>query len=197
MIRYIFSVLTLLVGVSAQAQTQALSLFEVPFSFELPQGWRLAEQEVRGDMTSAEFVPATDSLNEWGALICVQSFRLATNGTTPEEFLDGLAQQYQQSCQGDSSYEKLGETQIDGQRGYHAILACSKMPALHKSLENQPSFVSEPAGEAGYYSVFQRPGQLMLLHKSMRMEVFSSGNVPVTPSNYQEFIAPMLPLRLQ
>lgn len=197
MTRYLLPLFALFAAANVQAQTQELSLFGAPFSFELPDGWKLAAQDSRADMVSAEFVPASENLNQWGGLICIQSFKLDGEAPSPEVFLDSLASQYQRSCEGESSYHKLGETQLDGHQGFHGILGCSRMPNQHQSMENQRPFFSEPEGEVGYYTVFQRPGQLLLMHKSMRGQVFGAQNIPLTPTNHTEFIASMLPLRLK
>ncbi|QYK04293.1 hypothetical protein [Shewanella zhangzhouensis] len=196
MTRYLLLLIGLVPATGVLAQTQELSLFGTPFSFELPSGWKLAASENRADMVSAEFVPAQENLNQWGGLICVQSFKLSDDSPAAEAFLDGLARQYQGSCEGDVSYEKLGEVDTDGYPGFHAILGCSRMPNQHASMEESRPFFSKPEAEVGYYRVVSRPGQLVLMHKSTRGDVYAGQNIPLTPANHGEFIASVLPLRL-
>ncbi|MCL2919874.1 hypothetical protein [Shewanella litorisediminis] len=196
MTRCLLLLIGLLPATGALAQTQELSLFGTPFSFELPSGWKLAATEERTDMVSAEFVPVQENLNQWGGLICVQSFKLSDDSPAPEAFLDGLARQYRGSCEGEVTYEKLGDVDTDGHPGFHGILGCSRMPNQHASLEESRPFFTKPEGEVGYYRVVSGPGQLVLMHKSMRGDVFAGQNIPLTSANHSEFIASVLPLRL-
>lgn len=197
MTRYLLPLLALVIGAPSHAQPQELNLFGNPFSFQLPSGWKQASFEERSDMVSAEFVPERENLNQWGGLICIQSFKIDSEGPTAEQFLDTLASQYSTSCEGEASYEKLGGTELDGHQGFHGILGCSRMPNTHQSMEAPRAFSSTPEGEVGYYTVFQRQGQLVLMHKSMRGQVFGKQNIPLTPVNHREFIASVLPLRLR
>ncbi|MBT1444590.1 hypothetical protein KJI95_08605 [Shewanella sp. JM162201] len=186
----------LLCALTAQAETQSLNLFGQSLAFELPAGWKQASFEERPGVISAEFVPELENLNEWNSLICVQSFKVADAGMLPENFLDSLASSYAGACQGNVTYEKLGDVEVNGHRGVHGILGCSRMPNQHQSMENQRPFFSEPTGEVGYFSVISRPGQLLLLHKSMRGDVFQEDKVPLTGANHKAFISAMMPIKL-
>ncbi|MFT5235272.1 MAG: hypothetical protein ACI8SK_000934 [Shewanella sp.] len=174
-----------------------LSIFDQKLSFTLPKNWKLAFSENKNDMYAAEFTPISDELGDWSSMFCVQGFKGLADSFTPEEFLDSIAESYQDHCRGEVIYQKLGESEVDGHTGYGAIIGCSLMPNTHKSTQfNAGPYTSEPRGEIGHYTAISGDKDIYLLHQSMRGEVFNVETPPLESGNYREFMATIAPYGL-
>ena len=183
---------------SGASHTHVLPIFSQKLGFSLPTGWRQAYHEERAGMFTAEFVPEQEALNQWSALFCVQGFKDMAESVSPEQFLDAMAETYQASCDGEVIYQKLGDTQVDGHKGFQAILGCTTMPNVHGATQfNSSAFTSHPQGEIGYYTVVSGSKDLYLLHKSMRGEVFLADKPPLQVANSADFISALAPYTLK
>lgn len=183
---------------SGASHTHVLPIFSQKLGFSLPTGWRQAYHEERAGMFIAEFVPEQEALNQWSALFCVQGFKDMAESVSPEQFLDAMAETYQASCDGEVIYQKLGDTQVDGHKGFQAILGCTTMPNVHGATQfNSSAFTSPPQGEIGYYTVVSGSKDLYLLHKSMRGEVFLADKPPLQAANSADFISALAPFSLK
>ncbi|MXR70425.1 hypothetical protein GNT65_17340 [Shewanella sp. JBTF-M18] len=163
---------TELVQMSSQmsVQTSQLTIFKHNLGLHFPANWRLAYSEQHGDMFSAEFVPAQELLAHWSSLYCVQGFKGMAGRINPEAFLDGFAEQYSHTCEGEMQYQKLGESELGGKASYSAMLTCDKMPQTHRG---EPG-TEQPMGEIGHYTVIAGEEDLFLLHQSARGEALLS-----------------------
>lgn len=183
---------------SGASHTHVLPIFSQKLGFSLPTGWRQAYHEERAGMFMAEFVPEQEALYQWSALFCVQGFKDMAESVSPEQFLDAMAETYQASCDGEVIYQKLGDTQVDGRKGFQAILGCTTMPNVHGATQfNSSAFTSPPQGEIGYYTVVSGSKDLYLLHKSMRGEVFLADKPPLQVANSADFISALAPYTLK
>ncbi|WP_065204426.1 hypothetical protein [Shewanella woodyi] len=179
------------------AHNHKLSIFDQKLSFTLPEDWKLAFSEKQNTMFSAEFTPVSDELRDWSSLFCVQGFKGLADSFSPETFLDSIAATYEESCTGEITYQKLGESDIDGYSGFTAIIGCSHMPNTHKATQfNAKSYSSDPKGEIGHYTAISGEQDMYLLHQSMRGEVFNAETPPLEPANYREFMATIAPYGL-
>ena len=201
MVRYIFCIQCAVMSSASLANYTledriALDIFSVPVEINLPSDWKQIRQEQVANMYSAEFLPEGESLNQWHQLICVQGFNMVSDSLSPETFLESLSQTYNENCQGDIIYEPLGDIEVSGHPGTHALLGCTKMPNTHTvQVGERHSFSSEPQGEMGYYTVLMADDKLLLLHKSMRSKVFSPNHPPLSKANYPAFIGKLFPNR--
>ncbi|WP_394129104.1 hypothetical protein [Shewanella maritima] len=177
-------------SVAMPKNVQQLSKFARKFGFLPPLTWKLAFHEIQGDMFMAEFIPADERLNDWSGLVCMQGFKGMANDISPERFLDSMADRYQEFCEGDVVYEKLGSSKVDGLEAVHGLLGCSRMPNIHHaSIVVERNFTSPLKGEMGYFTVVSGSDDLYLIHKSLRGEIFSSETPPLTKDNYRQFMA--------
>ncbi|EGM70845.1 hypothetical protein [Shewanella sp. HN-41] len=175
-----------------------LPVFGQQLGFNLPSGWKQAHYEERAGVFMAEFVPELEALNQWSTLFCVQGFRDMAQSVNPEQFLDAMAATYQSSCEGEVVYQKLGNTEVDGHEGFHAILGCTAMVNVHGATQFNPeAYTSNPQGEIGYYTVVNGEKDLYLLHKSMRGDVFSADKPPLQAANSADFISALGPFSLK
>lgn len=180
------------------AHTHVLPVFGQQLGFTLPPGWKQAHHEERAGMFTAEFVPEQEALTQWSALFCVQGFKDMAQSVSPERFLDAMAETYKSSCEGEVVYQKLGETQIDGHGGFHAILGCTTMPNVHGVTQFNPkAYASNPQGEIGYYTAVSGDNDLYLLHKSIRGAVFTLDKPPLQADNSGEFMSALVPFSLK
>lgn len=154
----------------ASSTAHQLTIFKQQLGLHFPTDWRLAYSEQSGNMFSAEFVPQQEMLTSWSSLYCIQGFKGMADGIEPEEFLDTFAANYQQVCEGEMQYNKLGATQIEGKESFSAMLTCSKMPHTHKGKSGQ----GVGMGEIGHYTVISGSEDLFLLHQSARGEALLS-----------------------
>ncbi|MCS6127291.1 hypothetical protein G3485_09825 [Shewanella baltica] len=183
---------------SGAAHTHVLPVFGQQLGFNLPAGWKQAYHEEQAGMFMAEYVPEQEALAQWSALFCVQGFKDMAESISPERFLDAMAQTYKSTCDGEVVYQKLGDTEVDGHAGFHAILGCTAMPNLHGvTPQNPKAYASTPQGEIGYYTVVSGNKDLYLLHKSMRGAVFSADKPPLQADNSQDFISTLVPFSLK
>ena len=174
-----------------------LDIFSVPLEINVPNHWKQIRQEQIANMYSAEFLPEDETLNQWNQLICVQGFNNVSDSLNPETFIKSLSETYNENCQGDIIYEPLGEIEVNGYQGIHALLGCTKMPNTHTvQVGEMHSFVTDPQGEMGYYTVLLTDNKLILFHKSLRGKVFSPNHPPLSKTNYQAFIGELFPNRL-
>ncbi|QYK12139.1 hypothetical protein K0I63_15530 [Shewanella rhizosphaerae] len=183
---------TELAQMSSQAHVQPsqLTIFKQNLGLHFPANWRLAYSEQRGDMFSAEFVPAQELLAHWSSLYCVQGFKGMAQRIDPEAFLDGFAEQYRHTCEGEMQYQKLGASELGGKASYSAMLTCDKMPQTHRG---EPG-IDKPVGEIGHYTVIAGKEDLFLLHQSARGEaLLSLSSLKIAPP--VERIADMSGLR--
>ncbi|MCG9720558.1 hypothetical protein [Shewanella sp. Isolate7] len=177
---------------SSQVQVQAsqLTIFKQNLGLYFPANWRLAYSEQHGDMFSAEFVPAKEMLAHWSSLYCVQGFKGMAASIDPEAFLDGFAEQYRNTCEGEMHYQKLGASELGGKASYSAMLTCDKMPHTHRGEQG----IDKPVGEIGHYTVIAGEEDLFLLHQSARGEaLLSTTSLKIAPPI--ERIADMASLR--
>ncbi len=174
-----------------------LDIFSVPLEINVPAHWKQIRQEQISDMYSAEFLPEHETLNQWNQLICVQGFNNVSDSVSPDDFMKSLSLAYNENCRGDIIYRPLGDTEVNGYQGVHALLGCTKMPNTHTvQVGEVQSFISDPQGEMGYYTVLVTSNKLILFHKSLRGKVFSPNHPPLSVSNYQAFIGDLFPDRL-
>lgn len=185
-------------GNAPASHHHVLPIFGQKVSFNLPQGWKKAHFEEHSDMVTAEFVPEQEALSQWSSLFCVQGFKGMASNVSPERFLDAMAQTYESSCQGEVIYQKLGDTQVDGREGYHAILGCTTMPNVHGAYQAETisSYTTEPKGEIGHYTVVSGDVDLYLLHKSIRGAVFDASKPPLHAESSSEFMSAVTPFSL-
>ncbi|QYK02260.1 hypothetical protein [Shewanella psychrotolerans] len=155
-----------------------LTIFKQQLGLYFPSHWRLAHSEQIGTMFSAEFVPQQEFLTSWSSLYCIQAFKGLANAIEPELFLDTFASNYQQICEGEVKYQKLGASSIEGKQSYSAMLTCSKMPHTHRGESKQDVAM----GEIGHYTVIAGADDLFLLHRSARGDdLLSATHFSVTP----------------
>ncbi|QYJ86995.1 hypothetical protein K0I73_04460 [Shewanella mesophila] len=129
-------------------------------------------------MFSAEFVPQQELLTSWSSLYCIQAFKGLASAIEPEVFLDTFASNYQQVCEGETQYQKLEPSSIEGKQSFSAMLTCSKMSHAHRGESEQGMAM----GEIGYYTVIAGNEDLFLLHRSARGDaLLSTAHFSVTP----------------
>jgi hypothetical protein len=172
------------------------AIFKNKVFFTLSKNWRLGFENHQASMTTFEFIPEQNNLNEWTEMICLQGFKGTGAFASPETFLDAIVKSYQHHCEGKLIYTKLGDTLVDGQVAFHGLVACSRLPNLHQGVSIQDMFKSPLQGEVGYFSVARIGDDLLMLHKSMRGASFSQSNIPLTKENYAEFITELNTLTL-
>lgn len=163
---------------STASNAYQLTIFKQQLGLYFPSHWRLAYSEQSGTMFSAEFVPQQEFLTSWSSLYCIQAFKGLASDIEPEAFLDTFANNYQQVCEGEVKYQKLGAVSIEGKDSFSAMLTCSKMPHTHRGDSKQDVAM----GEIGYYTVIAGADDLFLLHRSARGDtLLSTANFSVTP----------------
>ncbi|MCL1142420.1 hypothetical protein [Shewanella gaetbuli] len=168
---------------------QQLSDFASQFGFLPPLSWKLAFNEMQGDMFIAEFIPANETLNDWSGLICMQGFKGLADEISAQQFLDSMADKYNEHCQGSLVYNALGSSKVAGLDAVHGILGCTAMPDIHNAtVFVKDSFKTIPKGEIGFFTVVSGEKDLYLLHKSMRVAVFRENQPPLNENNYREFM---------
>ncbi|UAL44519.1 hypothetical protein K8B83_06725 [Shewanella inventionis] len=172
------------------SDVKRLTTVSKTFGFLPPLSWKLAFDEKRGDMTMAEFIPTNETLNDWSNLMCMQGFNGLAEDIEPAEFLDSMADTYKEHCQGEVIYQPLGSMKIEGYEAVHGLLGCTSMPNIHNaSAVVSASYITSPRGEMGYFTVISDNENIYLVHKSIRTAVFTKDTVPITQSNYRDFMA--------
>ncbi|MDD8058968.1 MULTISPECIES: hypothetical protein [Shewanella] len=172
------------------SDVQKLITVSKTFGFLPPLAWKLAFNEKRGDMTMAEFIPANETLNNWSNLVCMQGFEGLAEDVDPAEFLDSMANTYQEHCQGEVIYQQLGSLKVEGLEAVHGLLGCTSMPNIHNtSAIASTSYITSPRGEMGYFTVISDDNDIYLVHKSIRTAVFSAESAPINQNNYRDFMA--------
>ncbi|WP_133407714.1 hypothetical protein [Parashewanella tropica] len=166
-----------------------LDIFSQKLNFNLPEKWKKVHRESLTNMFSAEYIPEHQHLNEWEELICIQGFKNVSKQLEPEMFLNSMAENYEENCQGEVIFQLMGDVTHSGYNGSHAILGCTRMPNTHTIKTGKiQTFVSKPQGEIGYFTVLETNDTLILMHKSQRGKVFNSKQPPLTSQNYLSFV---------
>ncbi|MGS0674880.1 hypothetical protein [Shewanella sp. 125m-1] len=174
-----------------------LAIFSQTFNFSLPLDWKLAYSNQQETMFSAEFVPASQALQTWSSMLCVQGFKGIAEDVSPQKFLETMAEVYFDSCQGETVFETLQSEPLNGHEAASAIIGCTKMPNSHiKSVAGIAYDEVQTLGEIGHYTAIRGKLDLYLIHKSIRGDAFSKENPPIKAQNQQEFLSSITPLSL-
>ncbi|MGS0682099.1 hypothetical protein ACVBIL_13135 [Shewanella sp. 125m-7] len=185
------------IKVEVDKTPQQLAIFSQTFNFSLPLDWKLAFTNQQDDMFSAEFVPASQTLQTWSSMLCVQGFKGLTEDISPQAFLQTMAEVYFESCQGESVFEALASEPLNDHQTASAIIGCTNMPNSHiNSVQGIAYGKVLTQGEIGHYTAVRGEQDLYLIHKSIRGEVFTKENPPIKAQNYQEFLSTIMPLSL-
>lgn len=174
-----------------------VDVFSNTVGFSLPTSWKQAFHDSKGNMTSYEFIPKNSNLNQWTDMVCVQGFKGMGKHASPEDFLNQIVSSYQKTCKGELAYQTLGDTSVGELEAFHGLVTCSLIPNLHQTGSNKDISSDSLQGETGYFTVVRVEDDLLMLHKSMRGDSFAFNNIPLTKSNYAEFIAEFMPLSVQ
>jgi hypothetical protein len=86
--------------------------------------------------------------------------------------------------------EPIGQTTVDGYRSYEAIVGCA-------NIQNDLSVgIKKGQGELAYFLAIEGDNDIYFIQKALRSQAFDQVNLPISKSNYKDFISSLLPISL-
>ena len=136
---------TLLLSLIGGSPTVFAQLTDENLVFSLPQGYKLGYQSSKNNIQMQEFVPQSETVETWTALVTVQIFH-GRNSMDPGQFLRGMGEQFLATCPG-AKPNTIHSGQANGYKVSMLFLQCPLNPqtgkpenTLFRAIEGNDSF---------------------------------------------------------
>lgn len=179
-------------GVSAEASiTNVVPIFSQIVVFKLPTGWKPGNENASQNSYILELIPQGQTVQAWKEMVAVQGFRnLAQNPkATPSAFLSVIAAGLRKVCGEDLIAQSLGDKRIDSHDAHAAIIGCPRLPIDAFGAKAGQS-------EIAYYLAIKGSNDLYVVQRAIRGDAFEKESPPIIPSNADDFMLPLLPIKI-
>lgn len=137
----------LLMGLSGGA-LQAQQLKNENLLVGMPQGFKLGFKDSKNGMNMQEFVPATETVENWTEMVTVQVF-LSRKDLEPSQFLAAMQKQWAGSCK-DSTATPVATGKVNGYDAASILLRC---PLLASTGKPETTMLKAIKGNDSFYVV--------------------------------------------
>ena len=142
---WVATLLSALVGGSTAVLAQ---LTDENLVFSLPQGYKLGHQSLNNNIQLQEFVPQSETVENWTELVTAQIFR-GRKGIDPGTFLRGTGERFRAACPG-TQPSTIHSGQANGYRVSMLLLHCPLNPQTGKP---EVTFFRAIEGNDSFYLV--------------------------------------------
>lgn len=167
-----------------------IPIFSQTLTFMLPDGWVPVYEKRVGDWYISETVPMDQSAKNWSEMVTINGFKGAAGRTEPVQAIEAIAKRFEAACPESFVYTPIGATEVDGYRGFEAIIGCGEMPA------DEPTGARKGQSEIAYILAIKGSKDVYMVQKALRGQAFAKANLPLTLGNYKEFSAMLFPITL-
>jgi hypothetical protein len=171
--------------------TNAVPIFSQTIVFKLPKGWIPGHENASQSSYILEFIPQGQTVQAWREMVTVQGYRdLAQNPkAAPSAFLAVIAAGLKKICGEELIVQFLGDRKVDSYDAYAAIMGCPRLPVdAYGAKAGQ--------GEIAYYLAIKGSNDLYVVQRAVRGNAFDKGKAPILPSNADEFMRPLQPIKI-
>jgi hypothetical protein len=139
-----------------------------------PKGWVLGHKDKQGNVVTFEYIPPTESINQWTEMVTMQTM-LGLNNISPETFLARIAQLSKDFCVG-HGIEKVSSRSINGYESLGMVQGCGTNKATQK-------------GEVTIFRVLRGKDSLYVIQKAWKTKPFDpSVKLPVEINELNKWI---------
>jgi hypothetical protein len=114
----------------------------------MPQGFKLGFKDSKNGMNMQEFVPASESVENWTEMVTVQVF-LSRKDLQPAPFLSAMQMQWAGSCK-DSTATPVATGKVNGYEAASILLRC---PLLTSTGKPETTMLKAIKGNDSFYVV--------------------------------------------
>ncbi len=119
----------MLIGCAAAIASAQPSIEAENLLFSPPKDFKIGFQSQRNNSLMTEWVPATETVEDWTQMLTVQIYRGAT--VDPATFLQGVGKRYMDSCPGTTA-KGIYTGQVNGYIVSMLLLKCPNNPGTGK-----------------------------------------------------------------
>jgi hypothetical protein len=148
----------------------------------MPQGFKLGFKDSKSGMNMQEFVPASETVENWTEMVTVQVF-LGQKNLEPSQFLALMQKQWAEACKG-SSAAPLATGKVNGYDAASILLRC---PLLASTGKPETTMLTAIKGNDSFY-VVQRavrsvptPAQFETMKKYIESVSVCDSRLPTRP----------------
>lgn len=146
---------------------------EERFIVPRPDGWKLAFRAIQSDFTRLQFVPASESVDQWTEMLTSQTF-IGTRDVPVDAYLQRIAVEAAKVCDD----VMVSPIKVNPHNGYaSAVMAqfCTRYKATGK-------------GEITLFKVIQGRESLYVAHRSWRGPPFTRDAQPVPKADFDAWV---------